>query len=149
MSTDLFPNIEDNSIRHIEEWISNSNMLQWLNFSAAIENDRLLYRLGFEERHIGNEFIRALHGGVVSSFLQTCSTAELVGRAGPGVVMQTVSVHCDFLRPARAKDMQGEAKIIQRGRRVAFIEAIGWHEDPNKPVGKANVAIRLQEDGTS
>lgn len=118
-------------------------MLRWLDFSARLEDGKLRYKLGFAERHIGNEFIRALHGGVVSSFLQTCATAEIYGRAREPRELKTVSVHCDFLRPARDMDMQGEARILHRGRRIAFLEVTGWHQDPAKSVGKAAIAVRL------
>ena len=143
MSDDFFPAPNEDSIARISEWAARSNMLQWLDFSATLEDGALRFRLGFAERHIGNEFIRALHGGVVSSFLQTCATAELIGRGRETDNLKTISVHCDFLRPARDMDMQGEARIIQRGRRIAFLDVTGWHNDPAKPVGKAAIAVRL------
>ena len=148
MSSPFFPDPTTDAITRIEEWRARSNMLGWLDFDARIEDGQLRYQLGFAEHHIGNEIIRALHGGVVSTFLQVCATAEIVGRAGPGIVARTVSVHCDFLRPAQAMNMQGETKVIQKGRRMAFLESIGWHEDREKPVGKANIAIRLLDGET-
>lgn len=149
MSKPFFPEPTAESVARIQEWRARSNMLDWLDFDARIVDGQLRYQLGFDEHHIGNEIIRALHGGVVSSFLQVCATAEVVGRAGPGIVARPISVHCDFLRPAQAMNMQGETRIIQKGRRMAFLESIGWHEDREKPVGKANIAIRLLDSGTS
>ncbi|MEM9234484.1 MAG: PaaI family thioesterase [Pseudomonadota bacterium] len=143
MTDDFFPVANQDAADRINAWVAKSNMLQWLDFAASLKEDRLRYRLGFAERHIGNEFIRALHGGVVSSFLQVCAKAEILGRMKEPSALKTVSVHCDFLRPARDMDMQAEARIIQRGRRIAFVEVTGWHNDPTKPVGKAAIAVRL------
>ena len=131
------------SVERIEARVAASNMLQWLNFGVSFEEEQLRYHLGFAERHIGNEFARALQGGVVSGFLQAAAEAELIGRSDEPLTIKTISVHCDFLRPAKAKDMQGEARLVHRGRRIAFFEATGWHDDPERPVAKANIAIRL------
>lgn len=148
MSHEAFPAPTDASLERIRDWTARSNMLQWLNFGVDLDEDRLRFKLSFDEHHIGNEFIRALHGGVVSSFLQTCATAEIIGRAGTDCVISTISVHCDFLRPAKGKDMFGDAVIVQHGRRIAFVEVTGWQSSPDKPVAKADIALRLSEDGT-
>lgn len=123
-------------------------MLDWLAFSATLDAEGYCYRLGFAERHIGNEFIRALHGGVISSFLQTCAMAELVGRMEETAILRPISVHCDFLRPARDMDMSARATIVRTGRRVTFLDVLGWQEDAAKPVGKAAIAIRTLDGGT-
>lgn len=138
-----YPLPSEDGLGRIRSWTAESRMLQWLNFEADLQGTEFLYRLGFAEHHIGNVLIRALHGGVVSSFLQACATAELKGRLDGDVKLKVVSVHCDFLRPARDKDMLAEARIIQMGRRVAFLEATGWHVNAATPVGKANIAVRL------
>ncbi|ADM09809.1 hypothetical protein PB2503_08769 [Parvularcula bermudensis HTCC2503] len=149
MTDDFFPPANDAAIARIDDWRDRSSVLQWLAFSASIDDDGLLYRLSFAEHHIGNPAIRAIHGGVVSSFLQVCALAEIRGRGGPTITAKPVSVHCDFLRPAKGEDLLGRAVVIQRGTRLVFLELTGFQSDAGKPVAKANVAIRLHTDDTA
>jgi acyl-coenzyme A thioesterase PaaI-like protein len=132
----------------IQSWIEDAAIARWLDFGVTIDDDRFLYRLTFAERHIGNEFARALHGGVISSFLQCCAVMEVTGHFGAGHTMRAISTHCDFLRGAKAMDMQARARIVQRGRRIAFVEAEGWQADRTDPVARAAISVRLMSDET-
>ena len=68
----------------ITERIATSPMHQWLGMSVAEAEGALTYKLTFAEDHIGNPIIRALHGGVISSFLESCAWLDLYGRVEDG-----------------------------------------------------------------
>ena len=114
-----------------------SAMARWLDLS--VEND--LFRLTFHERHIGNPLIRALHGGVISAFLETCATLTVT--AGPELSVRTISTHINFLRGAVDRDMLARVSVARQGRRIAFVEATGWQTDEAEPVARAAVALRV------
>ena len=121
----------------VEAYRTRAAMGRWLDLS--VEDD--LFRLTFHERHIGNPMIRALHGGVISAFLETCATLAVT--AGTDTAVRTISTHINFLRGAVDRDMMARVQIARRGRRIAFVEATGWQTDEAEPVARAAIALRI------
>lgn len=143
MSAKGFASAAGANLAGVEAWAREAPMGAWLGFSATKDASGLLYRLAFDEHHIGNAVIRALHGGVISSFLQTCAEREVCARMPEGLAAHAISVHCTYLRSAKGADMVGRAEIVRTGRRMAFVEVTGWQESEDKPTARAAVAIRL------
>ena len=117
-----------------------SAMGRWLDLS----HEDGLFHLTFHERHIGNPMIRALHGGVISSFLETCATLTVT--AATHAPVRTISTHINFLRGAVDRDMLARVHVARRGRRIAFVEATGWQTDEAEPVAMAAIALRIFPD---
>lgn len=116
---------------------------RWLNFEARADARGLLYRLGFDERHIGNPALRALHGGVIGAFLELAAQAELAADLGASETLRTVTFGIDYLASSRPEDMLARARVMRRGRRVAFLDATGWQADESSPVAAARICIRM------
>lgn len=121
----------------------NAPMAQWLGLSVEKTGDSALYRLSFDEKHIGNPAIRALHGGVIAAFLEVCAQIELAAGLAPDATLKTVNVDIDYLASSKAQDMLARASVLRLGRRIAFVEATGWQEDETRPVAKARCRIRI------
>lgn len=115
---------------------------RWLNFSVREDEGGLLYALAFDERHLGNPGIRAIHGGVVSAFLEFAAEAELVAVL-VGAKLTTATCAVDFLASTSASEMRARAKIIRLGRRVAFMEATAWQESAERPVASARICFKI------
>lgn len=139
----------DARLSRIETWAAQSAMAKWLGFSVTLDAGARLYRLQFAEQHLGNVMIRALHGGVISGFLQAAAQAEGLAHTQPGTTPKIISVHCDFLRSAHDRDLFARVTTSQQGRRVMFVEATGWQDDPARPIARAAIALRLLGDETS
>ena len=131
----------------VRERIEASAMARWLQLGAGIEADALRYTLTFGEQHIGNPVIRAMHGGVVASLLETAATLEVAARTEPAVRVRTISCHVNYLRGAVDKDMTASVTVARLGRRIAFCEATGWQTTPDEPVARAAVALRVFAEG--
>lgn len=127
----------------IAAWTKTAAIAQWLQFDTEIVDDRFRYHLGFGEQHIGNPVSRHLHGGVVSTFLQASAQAEITARLKPEQTFRLISVHCNYLRPARAADLTAEVSIVQAGRRLAFLDAKCWQGTDERCVAEASIAARL------
>ncbi|GGD04803.1 PaaI family thioesterase [Aquisalinus flavus] len=141
------PDLTPDALERIEKDIAGSGMSRWLNISATAENDGLSYRLGFAEGHIGNPVIRALHGGVISSFLESCARLELIARLSPGVHLRTTSVHTSYFRSSKAQDMLARISLQRVGRRFAFVEATGWQGEEDNVVARSAIGIRVIRSG--
>jgi uncharacterized protein (TIGR00369 family) len=113
----------------------------WLGFSAGGEGGERLYRLAFNETHIGNPAIRALHGGVIAAFLELAMQTELKA-TGAGVA-ETVNLSIDYMSSSRAEDMTATVKILRVGRRLAFLEAEGRQAGGTRLVALARACLKL------
>lgn len=120
----------------------------WLGFNADIESDDIIYKLAFDEQHIGNVIIRALHGGAIAAFLEFSAQCALRAHIGDDTAMETVNTDIDYLRSSRPEDMKARVTLVRVGRRVAFLEATGWQKDERAPVAKARFRISLSGGGT-
>lgn len=135
--------------REIQNHISLSPIANWLGFSAREENEERIYSLAFNEQHIGNPAIRALHGGAIASFLEFAAQCELLGALPKNAPIKTVNVDIDYLASSRAQDMHARARVLRMGRRIAFVEAEGWQDSEDRPVAKARVRIRIGGENTT
>jgi uncharacterized protein (TIGR00369 family) len=92
--------------------------------------------LPFRDEFIGDPLRPALHGGVISTMLDTCGGAavfttlqHIEDRAS------TVDLRVDYLRPGRKERLVAEARIIRAGNRVAVAVLKAFHPDaPDEPV---------------
>jgi uncharacterized protein (TIGR00369 family) len=120
---------------------SSAPIAAWLGFSATQDSDGRLYRLAFNETHIGNPAIRALHGGVIAAFLELAMQTDL--RATGSAPTGTVNVAIDYISSSRAEDMTARVKVIRVGRRLAFLEAEGRQGGGTRLVAVARACLKL------
>ncbi len=123
--------------------IERSAIADWLGFSVQEDDGGLVYALAFDEIHIGNPLIRAIHGGVIAAFLEVAAQCEIAAALGPRAIVKTVNLDIDYLTSSRAQPMQARARITRMGRRLAFVEATGWQASEKKPVAKAQFRLRI------
>lgn len=129
------------SLDRIRTFAAATPMAEWLGFSATRSSEGIVYRLAFNETHIGNPAIRAIHGGVIASFLELAMQAELSARSENAV--STVTMAIDYLSSSRPEDMTGRVKILREGRRIAFLEANGWQSEETRLVAVARCCLKL------
>ncbi|MEM9422462.1 MAG: PaaI family thioesterase [Pseudomonadota bacterium] len=142
-STSAYP-VNGNALNLIDRWCGQSQMTKWIDFKAKLDDGQLGYTQTFAEKHVGNDLSRFYHGGVVSTFLQLCAFAEAIGRVPQEVSPKIISIHCNYLRAAGPVDLNGKVLPMQIGRRVAFLDAVCWQSDEQKPIARAAVALRLR-----
>lgn len=128
---------------NIQKMIEESPIAHWLGFSAGLVGEQNIYRLAFDEKHIGNPAIRALHGGAIATFLEVSAQCELIGSLDTGASIKTINADINYLASSRAQAMEGSATISRLGRRIAFVEATGWQQSADRPVAKGMFRFRI------
>ncbi|MCI0588063.1 MAG: PaaI family thioesterase [Planctomycetes bacterium] len=106
-----------------------------------LPDGRVRLRLGVRPE-FANE-TGATHGGVAAFLLDGAMGRAMVRTLAPGESCATVQLSLQFLSPARGL-LTAEARIVRRGRRVAFLEADCKGED-GKLVGRAQGTWALFE----
>jgi len=104
--------------------------------------------LSFREDFIGDPGRPALHGGVLSTLLDTCGGAAVWVSADPGDRVATVDLRVDYLRPGPLSDLACEATVLRIGNKVGVTDMhVFAIDDPERIVasGKGVYNIRRAE----
>jgi uncharacterized protein (TIGR00369 family) len=62
-------------------------------------------------------------GGYLAVFVDALLSSAIGGVLEPGELATTADLRLEFLRPAKFAAMNGEGRVVQKGGRVAFVEA--------------------------
>jgi uncharacterized protein (TIGR00369 family) len=88
----------------------------------ALEPGHAVIVLPVREEFVGDPRRPALHGGVVSSLIDTAGGAAAWSALGPGESASTVDLRVDYLEPARlAGPLRAEARLLRKGNRVCHV----------------------------
>jgi len=117
-----------------------SPMADWLQVEPTGRDN--VYAMRFREHHIGNPFIRAIHGGVVGSLIEMSAELEL-SRRSPDVSVELVSSAIDYLRVTKDADMYARVDEVRIARRLAFFDVWCWQDDEAQPVARGSCTLRL------
>ena len=111
-----------------------------LRLSDGIAESRLPYRAEF----VGNPRTGVLHGGVVTSLLDSTGGASVMAALGRPVVIATLDLRIDYLRastPGRALGARAECYKLTPS--VAFVRGSAFNDDPHDPVAAMSATFML------
>ncbi len=130
--------------------------IRFLNVEFTRMGDELTGRLNYSEKLIGNPMIPALHGGVVSAFLEITAQTQLTwdliwprledgGEAEEALLRgefprtpKTINLTIDYLRSGRSRDAYARAIVQKAGRRVANVRVEAWQDNRDRPIAAAH-----------
>lgn len=91
---------------------------------------------------VGDPERGTIHGGVITTLLDSCCGAAVFMALEKPAYMATLDLRIDFLRPADAStSLSGRAECHRRNDQVAFVRCIAWQDDPNDPVAVGNATF--------
>ena len=89
--------------------------------------------LPFRQEFIGDPIRPALHGGVVSTLVDTCGGCAVWTRVESLDRVATVDLRVDYLRPGPLADLACEATVVRAGNRVGVADMkLFAIEDPDR-----------------
>jgi uncharacterized protein (TIGR00369 family) len=104
----------------MEEHVPFNRYLGIVGESAA--HGRAVLSLPVRHDHIGDTRRPALHGGVLSSLIDTAGGVAAWSALGANESVSTVDLRVDFLEPARlAGPLRAEAELVRKGNRVCHV----------------------------
>jgi uncharacterized protein (TIGR00369 family) len=81
----------------------------------------------FRQELVGDPFRPALHGGVISTLIDTCGGAAVFTLIEPADRASTIDLRVDYLRPGALKRLACEAKVTRLGNYVASVDMKVFH----------------------
>lgn len=115
----------------------------WLGLEQ--QSSKNLFKTCFSDSHIGNPMIRSLHGGVIGSVMEICAECIVREAYAHDYLVTIVSASVDYLRATHDCDLFCEINIVRQARRVAFVDALCWQDDRDKPVARGHLVLRIRQ----
>lgn len=111
---------------------------------VAAEPGRLTLSMPYSEKLIGDPVTRVVHGGAVSTLLDTCSGGAVISHTDMGDAhTATLDLRIDYMRAAPpGLTIYARADCYHVTRTVAFVRASAWVEgEEDQPVACATGAF--------
>lgn len=89
-----------------------------------------------------HSMIKALHGGVLSSIADTAVAMALFTMMGPKEKPLTVELNINYMRPAGDGLLTAEARIVNRGRRLA-VGDVDITDSQNRLIAKSRATFMI------
>ncbi len=104
----------------------------------VLEYNAPVFALPYSNKIIGDPKTGIVHGGAISTLLDTACGAITITHPEGNFNTATIDLRIDYMRPARPKlDILARADIYQITRHIAFLRGLAWDETEDKPVAMA------------
>ncbi len=108
-------------VLRIMEEMAPFNRLLGIRGESATEG-RCVLRLPVRPELVGDPVRPAIHGGAISSLMDTAGGAAAWSALGENETVSTVDLSVDYLEPAGMEgDLRAEAQLLRKGNRVCHV----------------------------
>jgi uncharacterized protein (TIGR00369 family) len=102
---------------------------------VSIENGVCIAIVPYSLELVGDATTGVLHGGVVTSLLDSSGGAAVASAIGQPTSLATLDLRIDYLRPSRpGKALHARVECYKHTRSVAFTRGVAYDGDPKDPV---------------
>ncbi len=113
----------------------------WLGLKVThAEPERATIVLPYKRELIGNPHIPAIHGGIIAGLI------DLAGGAATFTVCNaptpTIDLRIDYIRPAIEGDLVADARIVNAGKTIAFVDVDVRQEGKLVATGRATYSTK-------
>jgi len=118
-----------------------TNAANWLGAEKLEEPG--VYKTRFKNHHLGNVFIRSLHGGVTGAMIEIAAEAMTREKLGENAELMISAVSIDYLRITKDADLYARATIQRLSRRLSIVDVTCWQDSEDVTVGRGVVTIKI------
>ena len=129
----------------LREWLASIPHQAAIGFELAeLGKDFAAGRIPYREFLVGDPASGVLHGGIVTTLLDTVGGLATLARHGEFIVMATLDLRIDYLRPSTPReDLVARVECYKLTRNVAFTRGFAFNEDPDDPLASMSATYML------
>lgn len=103
--------------------------------AVRVKRGEALMRIPYRSDFVGDPATGVLHGGLVTTLLDTTCGMAVFCMAEELVMFATLDLRIDYMRAAEVgRDILGKATCTKFGKRIAFVRGVAYEDDPDHPV---------------
>ena len=111
----------------------------------SIDKGVCVARLPYSDELVGDPISRVLHGGVVTSLLDTTGGAAVLSAIGKPLPLATLDLRIDYLRPSGpGRDISARVECYKTTYNIAFTRGVAYDVDQNDPVASMAATYMLR-----
>ena len=130
----------------LQAFLARIPYVRFLGMRAELAGDELTAVLPFRPELIGNFATPALHGGVLSAFMEMTALAQIARVQGVSRTPKTIDLGLEYLRPGRPVETYARAELRKVGRRIANVHVDAWQESRAQPIASLRGHFLFPED---
>lgn len=105
-----------------------------------------IMKVEWREELVGNSLTQALHGGVITTLIDTASASSIMAQLNEMRAVATLDMRVDYMTGAKPyRPLYCIATCYRLTGEIAFTEAICYQEDVNQPVARAMATFMCSE----
>ena len=111
---------------------------------------RITVKVPYAERLVGNPDTGVLHGGVITTMLDSASGLACLCAMEDPVSIATLDLRIDYMKPAEpGRDLLGHAHCYKMTRNIAFVRGVAYHDSPDEPIATSVASFMLSANSTN
>lgn len=111
---------------------------------VALGDGTATLSMPWDPRLVGDPATGVLHGGAVSTLMDTASGAAVMSHSAGPIATATLDLRIDYMRPATpGQRITAHAECHHMTRSVAFIRVTAVDEDQSRPVAMGTGAFSV------
>lgn len=115
---------------------------------TRLERGQCAAHLEYDSRLIGNPDTGVVHGGVITTILDSVGGAAAFSVVEEGRSVATLDLRIDYLKPAEPeRTIRGFAECYKLTRNVAFVRGMAYHDDAKDPIANCTASFMVGSVG--
>ena len=114
-----------------------------------MDADGVTFSMDYQERFAGNPVSGILHGGIITTLIDTAAGMCIYARLKQYMPIATLDLRIDYLKPATpGEELFTRATCYKVTKQIAFVRAIAYHDDPEDPVANSVGTFMLKSSNS-